>query len=152
MKLMLTMIVGLLLAGAARGGDVYVVTDDKGNRVYTDRPQTLPAERTGIRSSPTDPADVQARSEEQMKQLAANDGAATNQQAKGSDAATATEPTTEDRDERCAAARKRYDTLMFNFRIYEVGPDGERRYLDSAEIDAARVDAKKVLDEFCSGQ
>lgn len=151
MKLMLTMIVGLLLAGAAQAGDVYVVTDDKGNRVYTDRPQTLPAERTGIRSSPTNPADVQARSEEQIKQVAANDGAATNQKANSSDAAT-TGPTTDDRDQRCADARKRYETLMFNFRIYEVGPDGERRYLDSAEIDSARVEAKKVLDEFCGAQ
>ena len=149
MKLMLTLILGLLLAGAARGGDVYVVTDDKGNRVYTDRPQTLPAERTGIHSSPTDPADVQARYDEQMKQVAANDSAATNQKTNGSDAATATEPTTDDRDQRCADARKRYETVMFNFRIYETGPDGERRYLDSAEIDTARVEAKKVLDEFC---
>jgi hypothetical protein len=152
MKLMLTMIIGLLLAGAAQAGDVYVVTDDKGNRVYTDRPQTLPAERTGIRSSPTDPADVQAGSEEQMKQVAAVAGTTTNQQERGSDATTATESTTEDRDKRCADARKRYETLMFNFRIYEVGPDGERRYLDSAEIDTARVEAKKVLDEFCGEQ
>lgn len=152
MKLMLTMIVGLLLAGTAQGGDVYVVTDEKGNRVYTDRPLTLPAERTGIRSSPTDPADVQARSEEQMKQFAANDAAATNQEAKSRDTASATESSAVERDQRCADARKRYETLMFNFRIYEVAADGERRYLDSAEIDAARVDAKKALDELCGGQ
>ena len=152
MKLMLTMIVGLLLAGAAQAGDVYEVTDDKGNRVYTDRPQTLPAKKTGIWSDRTDPADVQALSEEQTKQVAANGGAATSQPAKSSDAGTATEPTTEDRDQRCTDARKRYETLMFNFRIYEVGPDGERRYLDSSEIDAARVEAKKVLEEFCGEQ
>jgi hypothetical protein len=38
-------------------------------------------------------------------------------------------------------------------RLYEPGssPD-ERRYLDSNEIDAARADAKKLMDEFCAGQ
>jgi hypothetical protein len=38
-------------------------------------------------------------------------------------------------------------------RLYEPGstPD-ERRYLDSAEIDAARASAKQVMDEFCAGQ
>ena len=40
---------------------MYVVTDAKGNRVYTDRPQTLPAQKAGIQSTPTDPAEVQAR-------------------------------------------------------------------------------------------
>ena len=152
MKLMLTMIVGLLLAGAAQAGDVYVVTDDKGNRVYTDRPQTLPAKKTGIWSDRTDPADVQARSEEQMKQVAANGGTTTNQPASDGDTAKANEPAAANREQLCADARKRYETVMFNFRIYEVGPDGERRYLDSAEIDAARADAKKVVDEFCGEQ
>jgi hypothetical protein len=38
-------------------------------------------------------------------------------------------------------------------RIYEPGSTPEdRRYLDSAEIDATRADAKKVMDEFCAGQ
>lgn len=149
MRLMLTMIAGLLFAGSARSGDVYVVTDDQGNRVYTDRPQTLPAERTGIHSATTDPAEVQARNAEEMKRLAATDSGATNQQAGRSDAATARKPTADDRDKLCADARKRYDTLMFNFRIYEIGPDGERRYLDSAEIDAARAEARQLVQQFC---
>ena len=37
-------------------------------------------------------------------------------------------------------------------RLYEEGPNGERRYLDSQEIDAARANAKQVMDQFCSGQ
>ena len=73
------------------------------------------------------------------------------EQASDDDAKTK-EISPEERDKRCTDARKRYETLMLNFRIYEVGPDGARRYLDSAEIDAARIDAKKVMDEFCGGQ
>ena len=39
-----------------------------------------------------------------------------------------------------------------NWRVYEAGPDGERTYLTSEQIDAARANAKKVMDEFCAGQ
>jgi hypothetical protein len=58
----------------------------------------------------------------------------------------------EDKAKRCADARNRYQAVMSSYRLYVTGPEGERRYLDSAEIDAARIDAKKVMDEFCSGQ
>ena len=153
MKLRLATIVALLIAVPVRGSDVYVVTDAKGNRVYTDRPQTLPAEKVGIQSSKTDPAAAQARYGEQMKQLAADDRAATNQAAKDSNAVNdPKEIASEDRVRLCAEARKRYETVMLNFRIYEAGPNGERRYLDSAEIDAARANAKQAMDELCSGQ
>ena len=37
-------------------------------------------------------------------------------------------------------------------RLYEPGTaEGERRYLDSAEIDAARANAKQAMDDLCSG-
>jgi hypothetical protein len=35
-------------------------------------------------------------------------------------------------------------------RLYEDADGGERRYLTDAELDAAREDAKKVMDEFCA--
>ena len=152
MKLMLTIVAGLLLAGAARGSDVYVVTDAKGNRTYTDRPLTLPASKAGIQSAQTDPADVQARYSARMKSYAADDDDASKQQARAAESASARPLSVEERAKRCADARTRYDGVMQNFRLYELGPDGERRYLDSAEIDAARIDAKKVMDELCSGQ
>jgi hypothetical protein len=116
--------------------------------VYTDTPQTVPAQKVGIQNSPTDPAEVQTRYSDQMKSYAGQDEAATKQV----NSTKASALSAEDRAKRCDEARKRYDTVMFNYRLYEVGPDGERRYLDSAEIDAARGDAKKVMDEFCSGQ
>ena len=72
MKSMLTILAGLLLAGAAHGGDVYVVTDAQGNRSYTDRPQTLPAERVDVHVSETNAADA-ARAAQQMERAAADD-------------------------------------------------------------------------------
>ena len=64
----------------------------------------------------------------------------------------AAQTTAEDRAQRCVEARKRYQTLMDNWRIYEPGPNGERTYLTSDQIDAARANAKQVMDQFCSGQ
>jgi hypothetical protein len=72
MRRMQAIIAGLLLSGVAVGGEVYVTRDASGNPVYTDRPATLPAEKLGVRSNTTDPAEVQARYDEQMKKYAAD--------------------------------------------------------------------------------
>jgi len=50
-----------LLAGPADAGDVYVSRDAKGNVIYTDTPQTIPAQKLDVRSASSDPAQVQAR-------------------------------------------------------------------------------------------
>lgn len=152
MKLILTFAAGLLLACTAQAGDVYVTKDAQGNRIYTDRPQTLPAQKAGIESTSTDPAEVQARYEEQMQRYNAEDGAATSAAASAADAKKAAAAKADDRAKRCEQARNRYDASMQSYHLYVIGPDGERRYLDSAEIDATRADAKKVMDEFCGGQ
>jgi hypothetical protein len=72
---------------------------------------------------------------------------------KAADARKAQEMTAEDRAKRCIEARQRYESYMNARRLYEPGTaEGERRYLDSAEIDAARANAKQAMDELCSGQ
>ena len=59
MKQTVTLVAALLVAAGAQAGDVYVTRDAKGNPIYTDTPQTLPAEKIGIASTSTDPAEVQ---------------------------------------------------------------------------------------------
>jgi hypothetical protein len=152
MKPTITLLAGLLLAGIASAGDVYVTRDAQGNPVYTDTPQTLPAQRMGIHSSSTDPTEVQARVDQQAKQLAAEDRVRAEAAARSAVAAKAQAMTVEDRAQRCAEARERYQAMMQGYRIYEMTPDGERRYLTSEEIDAGRVSAKQVMDEFCGEQ
>ena len=141
-----------LLAGPADAGDVYVSRDAKGNVIYTDTPQTIPAQKLDVRSASSDPAQVQARYDEQMKRYAADDAAGAKAAASAADAKKAAALTAEDRAKRCEQARQRYDATMQSYHLYVIGPDGERRYLDSAEIDATRADAKKVMDELCGGQ
>jgi len=152
MNSMLKIVAGLLLAGVASGGEVYVVTDAQGNRVYTDRPQTLPAERIGVHSSSTDPAEVQARYDEQMRRYATDDAARTQKQSEAADAARAGALTSDDLARRCTDSRQRYQAYVNAIRLYEQGPDGERRYLSGEELDAAREGAKRTMDEFCGVQ
>ena len=151
MRRMHAILAGLLLSGVAVGGEVYVTRDAKGNPVYTDRPDTLPAEKLGVKSTTTDPAEVQARYDEEMKKYSADSDAAAKARAQAADTAKAREITAEDRAKRCVEARTRYEATLNAIRLYEEGPDGQRRYLSSEEIDGARADARKTVDEFCAG-
>ena len=152
MRAIALLLPGILLAGAAVAGDVYVTRDEKGVPVYTDTPRTIPAEKIGIKSTSTDKAAVQTQYQERMKQYAADDAATTQKANVSADTARAAALTAEDKAKRCAEARERYAVATGNNRLYELGPNGERRYLSSEEIDAARAGAKRVMDEFCGGQ
>jgi hypothetical protein len=153
MRSIVTFLAGLLIAGAAMAGDVYVTKDAKGVPVYTDRPDTLPADRVGIKSASTDDAEVEARYQEQMSRYAADDADATDAAAKAADAAKAKAETAEDKAKRCADARQRYEAYMNAIRLYEQpATGGERRYLTNEELDKARANAKQTMDEFCAGQ
>lgn len=149
MKPFLTILAGLLLAGAVSAGDVYVMTDKQGNRIYTDRPDTLPAQKAGVKSQSTDPAEVEARYGAEMDRYAAEQQAAEQARTQAAEAKQAEQVTAADRAQRCVAARARYQATLDSFRIYEEQPDGQRRYLTSEEIDAARAQAKQAMDEFC---
>jgi hypothetical protein len=40
--------------------------------------------------------------------------------------------------------------LIEGRRLYKTGPDGERQYLTSDEIDAERINAKNAVDTICN--
>jgi hypothetical protein len=150
MKPMATLLAGLLLAGSAGAGDVYVTRDAQGRTIYTDTPQTIPAQKLDVHTGSTDataaPRQISPATKQPGQSIQSNTPAqdAADQQA--------AQTTAEDRAKRCVDARQRYQTLMDNWRIYEPGPNGERTYLTSDQIDAARANAKQVMDEFCSDE
>ena len=153
MKAFVTVAALLLAATGAHAGEVYKTTDAQGRPVYTDKPPSLPAERLKVQSSTTDVVEVQKRYEAQMQQYDTAAQATDDAAKKAADARKAQELTAEDRARRCIEARQRYESVMNAHRLYEPGAtEGERRYLDSAEIDAARANAKQTMDELCSGQ
>ncbi len=138
----------MLLAAQAHA-DVYKYTDEKGNVHYTDKPSTLPAERLNIQSQRTDLVALQARQQEELER--ANAASQARQQTaaqKAEDRKTAAAMAA-DKAEQCKKARERYDSYMNSQRLYEALPNGERRYLTDAELDAARASAKASMDVLC---
>lgn len=54
-----------------------------------------------------------------------------------------------DRARNCELARQKNTTYSTAHRLYRNGPDGERVYLDAAEITAAREQAETDVAEWC---
>ena len=143
---------GILLAGAAGAGDVYVTKDAKGNTVYTDTPQTLPAQKVTVQGQgSSQPAAAQQGSPETQR-YKAQDQAYEQSRAQQAEATKGAEDTAADRAKRCTDARQQYQNMMNSRRLYEEGPNGERTYLTSEQIDKTRANAKQVMDQFCSDQ
>lgn len=53
------------------------------------------------------------------------------------------------RSEQCTQAQARYKNYIESRRLYRETADGKREYLTDAELDAARVQARKDVDELC---
>jgi len=139
----------LVLASGLARADVYKYTDQKGMVHYTDKPETLPAERLNVQSQRTYTVAVQARADENLKR--AQESGDTQQKSAGEQAEqkAAAELTAKDKAERCTKARERYDTYMNSQRLYKAGADGDRQYLSDAELDSARNSAKTSMEELC---
>ncbi len=54
------------------------------------------------------------------------------------------------REKQCAEAQDRYKKLIEGRHLYKAGPDGERQYLSSEEIDAERLTQKQDVDAVCN--
>jgi hypothetical protein len=152
-KIMLRSLVFVALAAsiltAPAVADVYRFTDDKGNVLYTDKPSTLPAERLNMQSRKTDAAAAQSRQEADMQRMQESAGARDQTVAQRSEQHEAKQLTAKDKAERCTKARQRYDGYMNSQKLYEQLPNGERRYLSTEELDAARASAKATMDVMC---
>jgi hypothetical protein len=148
LTLTLTVAVYALTAQSACA-DVYEYKDEKGNKLYTDKPRTLPAQRIDIKTQKTDTVAVQARQEADLKRMQEADKARQQGAATQTDQRQANEMTAKDKAERCVKARARYDSYVNSQRLYETLPNNERRYLSDAELDAARNSAKVSMDTLC---
>jgi hypothetical protein len=153
MRKLLLLVASLLVLGSAQASEVFVTKDAQGRPIYTDRPESLPAQKVNVASQSTDTVTVQRQYDEEMKSYSAADKARAEAASKSVDAQQAKELSAADKAKRCQESRTRYQNMMNARRLYEPGATADdRRYLDSDEIDAARENAKKVMDEFCAGQ
>ena len=150
MKLSLIPAAMLLALGVAQASDVFMTKDAQGRPIYTDRPDTLPAQRLDVKSNSTDIVAVKARSDEQQAAMASASKASADADLKAKEARQAAEMTEADRAKKCVEMREYYLQLMNARGLYETGEaEGDRRYLSSEEIDTARENAKRSMDEFC---
>ena len=146
MKPFATLIVGLLLAGSTNAGDVYVTTDAKGHKIYTDAPQTVPARKLDIRIQSADSAPAT----EDLSKAKREDPKATPKS--NAQAQPATQASAVDRAANCAEARLQDQMLLDSLRVYKLGPNGEAVFLTAEEMSAARVKAKQYIAQFCTEQ
>ena len=140
-----------MLATAAYGGQVYRSTDANGNVIFTDRPTensepvniTVPA--AGRPGNPITPPDAKAVAGK--AQPGSAQASATGDQKKEK-VQTPAEKEAE-RAKNCAAARERQTRYDTSHRLYKAGPNGDREYLNSAEIDEARAKAAADVATWC---
>jgi hypothetical protein len=128
---------------------VYKWTDAQGKLQYGDRPpdgvhaevvQLLGTHAATARNPSTVPAQAPPAA-----RVAANPTAkdAQDRQAVDQDVANT-------RDKQCSEAQDRYKKLIEGRRLYKAGPDGERQFMTSEEIDTERLNAKRDIDNICN--
>jgi preprotein translocase subunit SecD len=150
LRTLLSLSVTVLALGALpAAADVYKYKDERGNVQYTDKPQTLPAERINVQSQKSNTVTVQARQEADMKRMQDAAAARTSSSTQAADQKTGSQLNAKDKAERCSKARERYDSYMTSQRLYQQGENGERRYLSDKELSEARVNAKAAMDAMC---
>jgi hypothetical protein len=136
-----------LLATAAYGGPVYKSTDANGNVVFSDRPTdksepvsvaVVPPGKPGNPITPpaaagkAQPGNAQANAGDQKKEKVQTPAEKEAERAKN-----------------CTAARERQTRYDTSHRLYKAGANGEREYLNAAEIDDARAKAAADVATWC---
>jgi len=153
MPRLILLLTALAVLGSAQANEVFVTKDAQGRPIYTDRPESLPAQKVKVASGSTETVEAQRQYNEKMQANAAAEKSQADAEKQATEAKAANELTAADKAKRCLDARARYEQVMTAQRLYEPGEtEGERRYLDSKEIDEARASTKKAMDEFCADQ
>jgi phage protein D len=136
----------VLLSHVARA-DVYCKREGQGQMQCSDRPMPG-AERvvTGASKIPGANAAATAAEAERLKTV---QGQMQTQQAKEATQQTVQQDVATVRAEQCQKAQTNYDKAIRARRLTRTNANGEREFLSDAAADAARLEAKAVVDEAC---
>ena len=140
-----------LAATAVMADNVYHSVDADGIPIYSDRPSNDGSVETlEMNIQPTNLSAI-----EQEKKSAAElaNAAKIREGYEAEDAAEAEQiqaTVAEQRASNCAAAKQRAEKYNTNRKLYKPLPDGGREYLSADELDAARAEAARTADEWCS--
>jgi hypothetical protein len=124
--------------------DVYRSIDENGNAVYRDRPDGELITVTVPR--PATPAPTASTSRPQLPAGATGSREITTE---SEPERRRVELTADERAEKCTQARERVQRYNVSHRLYRTGADGEREYLNDAEIDEARARAAADVENSC---
>ncbi|HKE45518.1 MAG TPA: DUF4124 domain-containing protein [Steroidobacteraceae bacterium] len=142
---------GLMLTclSMAASADVFRWVDADGRVHYSDRPDSEKAVRVGIVSHATDPDAIAARAQSEADDRAKAANQQAQQQAQQNTSTAVQKDVEKSREGQCKEAKEHYRIAIESQKLYRVGKNGEREYLTSQEIDAARLNARKDMDTVC---
>lgn len=142
-------VLGLMVVSLAASADVYKWVDAQGRTHYSDRPDSDNAERLAVASRRTNPSAVAERNATENEQRQLTDAQATQQRQQQATTKAVRDDVTKTRDQQCKEAEEQYRVAIESQKLYRIGKDGERAYLTSAEIDEARLNARRARDQVC---
>ena len=143
-----TTLLTLVVAGTALAGEIYKWTDADGNVHYGDRPVGTQSERLDIKSKSTNNASVQATTQARVDTRAQEREEAANLPSGPSPEELRAEA--EQRAEQCTASKAQLQKFLTSRRIYREDENGERVYMDEAEMQATRERAENQVEEYCN--
>lgn len=143
----LILVLFLATSSVAANADIFVSRDANGKLVYSDREPAGPHERVRIEERPVSPNPPNSTPSDQRatSQQAAQDREERTRKAEQERTAAA-----EEKARRCTQARRQNATYGVDGRKCDYDADGNRKCLSSVEIDAKRVEAKKLMAENCT--
>jgi hypothetical protein len=143
----------LCVANAAVADTVFRYLDENGLVVYSDRPAAYGEQETieiAIQHSNTRAPEPEKKKtpDEYIAEAASLRESQTAERAAEEQVINA--QVAEQRSTNCTAAKNRQEKYSTNHRLYKPKSNGEREYLSSDELDAARAEAARTVDEWCS--
>jgi hypothetical protein len=130
---------------------VYKWVDAQGKIQYGDRPPDgVHAEVVEMQGSHSRMSSAPAPDAKPAGTLQSSSAAPANPATQADAEKAVAEDVSQTRDKQCADAQDRYKKLIEGRKLYKAGPDGERQYLSSEEIDSERVNAKRDADAICN--
>jgi hypothetical protein len=142
-------LLGLMAVSLGASADVYKWVDTQGRVHYSDRPDVEGAERVAVASRRSNPATVAERTDAESAQRQQANAQEAEQQREQSATQAVQKDLAKTRETQCKDAKEQYRVAIESQKLYRVGKDGERQYLTSAEIDEARMNARRAMDELC---
>jgi hypothetical protein len=139
----LLLFAALIAWSGMAGAVVYKWVDAQGKVQYGDRPPDgVHAEVVELLGTHVARAAPAAKASDSTPPKTANQDDAAVKKAVSEDVEQA-------RAKQCADAQDRYKKLIDGRHLYTTGPNGERQYMTSDQIDAQRLSAKQDVDASC---